>query len=210
VKTIYFVRHGESTANAGGITMAHDAIPLSAKGLKQGIEVVRHLPSEPSLVLTSEFYRTKQTAKFYCKITETTPKIEPLLNEFSCVDASLLTGLNGAQRKPFVTDYWHEPTLTKRIGENADTFSEFTARVNGFSKKMQNLPHQTVVFGHGIWIGFLVWRCLGFECKSNEQMSLFRKFQTGLPMPNCAVYKLSTNGGENWQVQALANAANDH
>ncbi len=29
MKTLTFIRHGESTANAGGITMAHDAIPLS-------------------------------------------------------------------------------------------------------------------------------------------------------------------------------------
>jgi alpha-ribazole phosphatase len=210
LQTIYFVRHGESTANAGGITMAHDAIPLSAKGLKQGIEVVRHLPNEPSLVLTSGFYRAQQTAKVYSEITKTTPKIEPLLNEFSCVDASLLTGLNGAQRKPFVTNYWHEPTLTKRMGENADNFSEFTARVNNFLEKMQDLPHQTVVFGHGMWMGFLVWRCLGFECNSNEQMSLFRKFQTGLPMHNCAIYKFSTNDGENWQLQAVTSAPNDH
>jgi len=47
MKTITFVRHGESTANAGGITMAQAEIPLSDLGTQQAIALAPLLPCFP-------------------------------------------------------------------------------------------------------------------------------------------------------------------
>ena len=44
---IYFVRHGQSTANAGGVTMAHAEIPLTTLGRWQAALVATLLDVEP-------------------------------------------------------------------------------------------------------------------------------------------------------------------
>jgi broad specificity phosphatase PhoE len=52
-KTLTFIRHGESLANAGGVTMAHAAIPLSTIGRQQVTELAALLDLVPSTVLVT-------------------------------------------------------------------------------------------------------------------------------------------------------------
>ncbi len=202
MKTIIFIRHGESTANAGGITMAQAKIPLSELGRQQVLALAPLLPAKPSLILTSGYLRTQQTSNPYCERVNMRSTVNPLLNEFSAIDPDLIAGMDGAQRKPFMEDYWREPSMTKRMGAKADTFAEFENRVSFFAREMDALPSDTMVFGHGIWIGLLVWLSLGFTCQSDSDMKAFRRFQLGLPMPNCAAYQFSNNAGQ-WSPQAI-------
>ena len=60
---IYFVRHGQSTANAGGVTMAHAEIPLSDLGRRQAAMVAELLDVEPILLLSSTYVRAIETAR---------------------------------------------------------------------------------------------------------------------------------------------------
>lgn len=62
MKTITFIRHGQSVANAGGLTVAHHAIPLSGLGELQADVLSTLLPAKPTLILTSSFLREQQTA----------------------------------------------------------------------------------------------------------------------------------------------------
>jgi alpha-ribazole phosphatase len=204
LKTITFIRHGESVSNAGGITMAHHAIPLTAQGEQQAQTLAKWLPAQPTQILTSSYARTQQTAQPYLALVGMQSKPNALLNEFSALDPALIEGMNGAQRKPFMDDYWREPSMDKRMGTDADTFTEFVARVDSFACEMQNLPDGTVIFGHGIWMGMLVWQALGFACRDDIQMRSFRRFQLGLPMPNCAVYRFVQQGDGAWCPQADA------
>jgi phosphohistidine phosphatase SixA len=87
---IYFVRHGESVSNAGGITMAHADIALTPRGQAQAIAVAEQLPAQPSRVLSSAFLRARQTARPYCDRVGATVEVQPLLNEFSALDPALL------------------------------------------------------------------------------------------------------------------------
>lgn len=200
MKTITFVRHGESTANAGGITMAQAEIPLSELGTQQAKALTPLLAAKPALILTSGYLRTQQTSKPYCERVGMVAKVNTLLNEFSAIDPALIAGMDGAQRKPFMIEYWREPSMTKRMGSDADTFAEFVQRVTTFAQGINALPDGTVIFGHGIWIGLLVWQALGFSCSDDVGMKAFRRFQLGLPMPNCAVYRLISDGSA-WRVQ---------
>ena len=47
MKKIYFVRHGQSLANAGGVTMDHHAIPLTDIGHRQAAALAAFLPDSP-------------------------------------------------------------------------------------------------------------------------------------------------------------------
>lgn len=201
MKQIIFVRHGESVANAGGITMEHAAIPLSDRGWRQARQVAEHLPAAPGLVLVSPMVRTQQTSEPYCQLHQVQPRTLPVLAEFSVVCPSLIPGLSGEQRKPFVASYWDDADPHRRLGPGADTFLEFAGRVEAFKQQMPELPDRTLIFGHGIWCGLLIWRLLGYSADDVQGMRRFRRFQQGLPMPNCAVFVL-TWGGSKWSILA--------
>lgn len=201
---IYFVRHGQSTANAGGLTMAHAEIPLSPLGELQAQavadELLAHRPAlpthiRPPTVLVSSMRRTQQTARPFCSQLGLSPVVHPGLDEFSVIDPALIAGLRGDQRKPFVKAYWDEANPHRRLGDQADTFLEFEGRVRDvlvedFEADLCTDAADAVVFGHGIWLAMLIWQMLGYRSTDADGMRAFRRFQQSLPMPNCAVYSL--------------------
>ena len=202
---IYFVRHGQSTANAGGVTMAHAAIPLSELGRQQAALVAELLEVEPNLILSSTYVRAIETAwpfsdKTGCPITP-----HPLLHEFSALDAGLIEGMVTAQRRPLADAFWEQAEPELRHGPDSETFREFSARVVGFAGELPHLPQDTVLFGHGIWFALLCWKLQGFGADDSTGMLEFRRFQRALPMPNCAVYGLEQKAKGEWRLQRLAN-----
>lgn len=64
MKTLYFVRHGETDANAQGLTMGQRDVPLNARGLEQAEETARWLARYPiERIVTSDLSRARQTAE---------------------------------------------------------------------------------------------------------------------------------------------------
>lgn len=155
MKTLTFIRHAESVSNAGGVTMSHEAIPLSDLGHLQAQKLAALRSVPPVAVLVSSMVRTHQTAASFCNRFSVVPQVHPNLDEFSVIDPALIAGLNSAQRKPFVQGYWDDSDPLRRMGVNAETFAEFETRVSSFMVDMQTLPDSTVIFGHGIWFGLL-------------------------------------------------------
>ncbi|HEX7643016.1 MAG TPA: histidine phosphatase family protein [Burkholderiaceae bacterium] len=202
MKTLTFVRHGESVSNAGGVTMPHNEIPLSDLGQLQASQLAEFLDVRPSAILVSRMVRTHQTAAPYSARFSVRPEVHTTLDEFSVIDPALIDGLTGVERKPFVKSYWEDADPSRRLGTQADTFAEFDARVNSFLADMETLPDSTVIFGHGIWFGLLTWRLLGYRANDTSEMRAFRRFQLGLPMPNCAVFSLIHVDGNRWSVRA--------
>ena len=118
--------------------------------------------------------------------------------EFSVIDSALIEDLNGAQRKPFIAEYWADPDPNRRLGPRADTFLDFNGRVTEFMALKPEMPNSTGIFGHGIWFGLLQWRLLGYPIRPADDMHRFRRFQQSFLMPNCAVYSLQNLDGFNW------------
>lgn len=201
VKTLTFVRHGQSVANAGGITVEHAEIQLSVLGQLQAQALAELLPDNPSQILVSEYARAQSTAQPYGKRVGMTTKPHPLLHEFSAIDPALLQGMNGEQRRPHADAYWSECDPEKRTGEKAEKFSEFDHRVASFLTELNQFSDGTVLFGHGIWIGLMIWKLLGFSVVDSNSMKAFRRFQLGLPMPNCAVYRLMETEPGQWRAE---------
>lgn len=183
--------------------MAHDAIPLTPLGLKQAERLAGLLPGDPSQVFVSAFKRAQETAAPYCERVGRTPQVQPLIHEFSTIDPALLEGMTGAERRPIADAYWREADPAKRMGAEAETFLEFEARVEAFMVEATPLlPDGAVLFGHGMWIGMLCWKLLGFSQRDSAGMRDFRRFQLGLPMPNGAAYRLIKSRAHGWKIQA--------
>ena len=73
--TLYFVRHGESEANAGIANQPDHEIILTATGQSQARQLVERLDVQPAAVYTSELLRTQQTASYYCHEHSIEPKV---------------------------------------------------------------------------------------------------------------------------------------
>lgn len=203
LRTLYFVRHGQSQANAGGVTMPHADIPLTELGRRHAQALAALLPPTPARVLCSRFVRAQHTARPYCQQLGLEPVVHPLLHEFETLDPDLIAGMDGEQRQPIVAGYWAEGDPHKRMGANAETFAEFALRVRRFmDEDMPALPDGTVLFGHGMWTGLLAWLLLGFGTDSTLEMRHFRRFQLGLPMPNGALYQLQELSPGHWRLRA--------
>ena len=199
---IYFVRHAQSTANAGGVTVAHADIPLSELGRRQAELVAELLDVEPKLLLSSTYGRAVETARPFSEKTGCAITLHPLLHEFSALDAKLIDGMVTAQRRPMADAYWSQADPDLRHGPGSETFREFAARVAAFQVELAELPEDTVLFGHGIWFGLLYWKLLGFSAEDSAGMATFRRFQRGLPMPNCAVYEVEQAAPGKWSLHA--------
>ena len=84
------------------------------------------------------------------------------------------------------------------MGTQAETFAEFEGRVAAFMGKLASLRDRSVMFGHGMWMGLMVWKLLGLSAKDSQGMKAFRRFQLGLPIANCVVYVLESAGPGRW------------
>jgi broad specificity phosphatase PhoE len=195
------IRHAQSVSNAGGLTQPHMGLPLTAHGHLQARALAATLAGPASAVAVSRFVRAQQTAAPYCQQFNLDPHVDADLDEFSLIDAALIEGLDGAQRKPFVQAYWADPDLHRRLGEHADTFAEFVARVRRFQGRMDTLADGTVIFGHGIWLAMLQWQ--GQAVTDTAGMRAFREFQLQLPMPNCAVFEVARHGSQPWRMERV-------
>ena len=205
LRSIHLTRHGQSSANAGGVTLPHASIPLTELGQRQAHALAQLLPAQPTRILCSRFSRAQDTASPYTARTSVQPELHPLLHEFDAIDPDLLAGMTGAERKPIAAEFWETGDPHLRKGPQAETFAEFTGRVSRFlAHDLPQLPDGSVLFGHGQWIGMAAWLLLGFDPLAEGGMRRFRRFQMGLPMPNAAVYVLQELAPGQWRLQADA------
>lgn len=191
MKTIHFVRHGQSVANAGGKTMPNAQIPLTEKGHEQAQKIAVMLPERSPLILSSEFLRAQQTAHYFACKLNLPVQTNSLLNEFNTLCHMLIENLTGEQRRPIADKYWADADPHLVMGQTAESFIQSSARVSQFLKdELRDLPDQTVIFGHGMWFGMLCWQILGFDSSDSWSMRAFRRYQANMPMPNCFSYQI--------------------
>lgn len=144
-RSVFFVRHGESQSNAGGMTMPRADIPLTDAGRLHAIEVANRLPVRPARILSSPFLRAVDTAEPYAERTVIEVEFQPLLREFDMIDPTLISGMNQSQRRPIADKFWHEANPHMQFGKNAETFDAFAARVKAFTTdSLTSLPDNSV------------------------------------------------------------------
>lgn len=201
MKSFYFIRHGQSLANTGAVSM-HDAeIPLTDLGLQQAQDLKAKWSVQPSKIYCSELKRTQQTAGVFADAFQLVPEVLTELNEFRCLDFKTVEGMQGAERGILAQKYWQDADLTYRDGLDSDSFQDFLDRVDAFLGRISEFQDQSLFFGHGIWIGLLAWQLMGCKTENNLDMRKFRQYQTALPMFNTVVYKLSVSDDGTKQLQ---------
>lgn len=196
VRTLYFVRHGQSMANAGAFAMPDRDIPLSALGRQQVQDLLLRWPLRPGHLYCSQMLRARQTAGFFAAFHGLVPEVIPDLDEFSYLALATVEGKAAGDVAVLAGDYWRRADPRHRDGGVADSFEDFLARVDAFLACLHAFDEGSVFVGHGIWIGLLAWRLQGREVNDAAGMQAFRAFQAALHVPNAGVYRLDLAAGE--------------
>jgi len=146
----WLVRHGESVANAGGVTDDPAAIPLSPVGEAQARVLVGRLPRVPDLIVQSPFLRTRQTAGPVMAHYPDVPVAVWAVQEFTYLAPARCAGTTAAVRRPMVEAYWARCDPDFVDGEGAESFSAMVARVRVLRARLEELAVPFIlVFGHG-------------------------------------------------------------
>jgi alpha-ribazole phosphatase len=201
--TIQLVRHGQSQANAGGVTLENPLVPLTPLGELQAQALAPLLPATTGGIWSSPFRRALDTAAPYCGRSARQVAIHDELREFEVIDTVQMRGSAFPERNAAVARFWVMAEPDHRTGPAAETFREFHERVARVRTHwLPNLDDGTVIFGHGMWMALLFWQMWGFERVDHAAMIEFRRFQLGFPMPNAALYGLTHVAPAKWDIKA--------
>jgi broad specificity phosphatase PhoE len=146
-----FIRHGQSTGNIG--VPCHDlSMPeLTELGWQQARNVAEAWTERPSLIVTSSYLRTQQTAVPTIERYPGVPVELWPVQEFTYLQPSRWNGSLAAERMPHIERYWKEADPAYCDGEGAESFETLLRRAGSALERLQSLPEQALVyiFSHG-------------------------------------------------------------
>jgi 2,3-bisphosphoglycerate-dependent phosphoglycerate mutase len=203
VKEIWLIRHGESEANAGLPTGDPFNVNLTKKGDRQAQRIAIALTQKPSLIVTSPYLRTKQTAKPTCDRFPSTAQVQWQVQEFTYLAPSRYQNTTISDRRPKVIEYWQKCDPLYIDGEEAESFANLIDRVRVFRDNIFQLNEPfAVVFSHGMFMRAVLWFLLANPQEiCPKTMKYFDIFKQALEVPNAAIVKLKATSSEIWLSQ---------
>lgn len=103
-----FIRHGESTGNAGMPCTDLAMIELTKRGQEQARHVAASWTDAPALIVTSPYIRTRQTAApTIARFPDVSVDVWPI-EEFTYLQPARWNGTRSAERMPHLERYWSE------------------------------------------------------------------------------------------------------
>ncbi|RYF21234.1 MAG: histidine phosphatase family protein [Oxalobacteraceae bacterium] len=176
-----FIRHGQSTGNAG--MPCHDlaTIELTEKGWNQARQVATDWIKTPSLIVTSPFLRTQQTAAPTIERFPDVPVGVWPIEEFTYLQPSRWNGTLAAVRAPHLVRYWGDADPAYCDGEGAESFGALLRRAEAALARLAALPSPgpVYVFSHGQFIQAA--RAVVTESELDDRGKMLRFWRKGEP-----------------------------
>ncbi len=205
--TIHFIRHGESTSNAGLRTIHPALTPLTERGLIQAAQTSLVFDSAPDLIALSPFIRTHQTAQPLIERFPAVPVTEWPVQEFTMLATHHWDGSTVHERRPAARAYWERGDPFYRDGEGAESLVDLMERVRQTRALIdQQKGGVVVVFSHGEFIRAFWWRMLfGYEPITDaDGMRRFHSFVYAFRYPNCGILTFHFDGDQVWNSPICA------
>ena len=211
MKKIYLLRHAQSAANAGKssdiVKYANPDIPITELGQKQAEQLSMWLSEhveDVREIFVSSYLRTRQTAAPYVQALQISPIVLPDLHEFNYLSFAHLHGKTFQDLRSRSESYWARDDADFKDGDDCDSFASFFNRIRNvrryFAEKEDGVY---VVFGHGFWIGVLLWQLIG-RFSGSPDMQKFREFELLVRPKNTDVYLWQIDGA----VESIAKVRN--
>lgn len=189
MQTILLIRHGESVANAGGVSSgAPDDIPLTDLGFKQAHQVANLFSTTPDWVISSPFLRAKQTAQPTLQRFPICHYAVWPIQEFTYLSPSTCVGTTVEDRRARVQAYWDAADPDYVDGEGAESFNNLLARVETMLACLKPMQGTVVLFTHG-QVMRATQMLFAYPDKTPKQ--LMQQFRAEPSIPNAAVIPLN-------------------
>jgi 2,3-bisphosphoglycerate-dependent phosphoglycerate mutase len=229
MKTIWLIRHAQSTSNAGAAAQDPASIPLSALGQLQAqtllLQVQAHaaeLGATPATLHVSPFGRTLQTAQPCVAAYPEAKIVTGQHQELTYLSPTACVGLTSPQRNSMVDAYWQAADPDAVHGEGAESFVAFMHRVHQFDATLAALPDAWhLVFGHGqfLW-AYALHRCQPYpfaatsttpSVNASAWMQRFRQSEVAAPIANIEQIELRHYPANTWlsATQAISFLGDD-
>lgn len=208
MKTVYFVRHGQSEANVAPEFQGPDS-PLSDRGIEQARMVAdRAKRIEFDTLLSSPYSRARSTAEIIGQATGKEPEFSELF-----VERIKPEGING---KPYTDEaaakIWrdweaslHTPGLRIADGEN---FEDLVARADSALSFLLDRPEEhLLVVTHGYFLRTIIARVLLKDSLTSES---FRNIQRSAHIENTGLTVIRHERGFESEPEWKLWTYNDH
>ncbi len=149
-----FIRHGQSTGNAGIPSNDLASIELTDLGWQQARAVATEWREPPALIVTSPYLRTRQTAAPTIERFPDAPVAVWPIEEFTYLQPARWNGTRSAERMPHLIRYWTEADSDYCDGDGAESFAGLLGRAEAALARLAALPSDgpVYVFSHGQFI----------------------------------------------------------
>ena len=104
--TVWLIRHGESASNAGLQTLCPVFTALTKRGISQAERISETFTRPHSLIITSKYVRTQQTALPTIKRFPNAKRDQWNIHEFTYLSWSHSSSMTMQERRPMVDDFW--------------------------------------------------------------------------------------------------------
>ena len=200
---VTILRHGQSTANAGEASDDPASIPLTELGREQAVMIAESWRMAPSLIVTSPFIRTKETAAPTMSRFPTVPHEEWFIQEFTYLSPEPFKGTTKADRHEFAFAFWERNDPNHREGLGAESLNDLFNRVWNMFERLEEVDTSVALFSHGMFMRAVLWGLLtNVWVMTPDTMQGFRSFCFSLPFPNAVSMPLIKDHG-GWHVGML-------
>lgn len=191
MRSVCFIRHAESLGNIGETTNTPSQIALTPLGRAQAEALAATFPARPDLIVVSPFDRARETAEPLLKRFPEAATYTAEIQEFTYLSVEKCRNTNSVQRKPWVDDYWNRSDPNYCDGGDAESFSQFLARLASFIDDFLTREFSlAAVVTHEQVIKAIMWTRLAFASERNSDfMASFHKFMTSFKIPNTAIVR---------------------
>jgi broad specificity phosphatase PhoE len=188
-----FIRHAESTGNAGFATPDCVSIGLTPKGFLQARELAASWTEPPSLIVTSPYLRTQLTARPTCDRFPIVPVEVWPIQEFTYLEPSRWNGTTSAERAAAVGEYWRRGDPDYQDGPGAESFSNLLRRANEALARLDGLSNtgRVLLFSHCQFIQAIRINRLHPGWSASEKMTGFIDLSRSKPIPSADTWSLS-------------------
>jgi probable phosphoglycerate mutase len=181
-KTVYFVRHGQSIANASAIFQPPDS-PLSKTGRRQAASIARRVSRlGAKALLSSTLLRARETAEVIAQAAGLVPEYSDLFVERMKPASINGKPLGDAEAQAIWTE-WNKTLYTPgaRV-EDGENFDDLIARADAAVAHLEARAETSIaVVTHGYFFRTMVARTLFGGMLSGEA---FKRFQRMAGMEN--------------------------
>ena len=183
---VIFVRHGESTGNAGVPSFDLSKLELTPLGHEQAAGVAAGWQSAPTLIALSPYLRTHLTAQPTIDRFPAVPVEILPMEEFTYLEPSRWNGTSRTERLPHIERYWQGADPVYRDGPGAESFDTLLERVDRTLTWFQQLPADALVyaFSHGQFMQAVRVTLLNPGWTSQRKMAHFWPFNAKRPIQN--------------------------